>query len=224
MNSLPEQTMIASASQQGKEEWGERRERGEEGATAGYTKRRQQCKHVSVGDTWQSALKTDGNTRIHRSSRMRERETERERERRETGGQTEFYTEDEGLCSVWLWQKWIGFRHRRRHCHSFGLAGESDSVWVCLLACLLLPRQFLYCLSSATYWHCGQLLIHTHTNMAHTHMQAAVVTTLFFSLFLSPSGQSLHVLSLLFICQHERIFKITHSLCAAQHMQHAACD
>lgn len=137
---------------------------------------------------------------------MRERGTKRERKEKRR--------KDEGLCSVWLWQKWIGFRHRRRHCHSFGLAGESDSVWDCLLACLLLPCQFLYCLSSATYWHCGQLLIHTHMAHTHIHMQAAVVITAFLTFF-SPSGQSLLVLSLLFICQHERIFKVTHSLCAA---------
>lgn len=167
MNSLPEQTMIASASEQ------EGEKEGEEDARAGFTKRRQQCKHVSVGDTWQSALKTDENTRIHRSSWVRERGTTGEKERMEKR------REDEGLCSVWLWQKWIGFRHRRRHCHSFGLAGESDSV------CLLLPCQFLYCLSSATYWHCGQLLIHTHMAHIHTCMQAAVVITVFLTFSLS---------------------------------------
>lgn len=96
---------------------------------------------------------------------------------------------------------WSGWRVRL-------CLGLSARLLVAALPVSLLP-QLCHVLALWT-------AVNTHTYGTHTHihMQAAVVITAFLTFF-SPSGQSLLVLSLLFICQHERIFKVTHSLCAA---------
>lgn len=102
-------------------------------------------------------------------------------------------------------------------------------LWLAGTACLLVVASSVPLLPELFHVLTLWTAVDTHT---HTYVFRQLLALQFASPFLSVPfwvffaffRAKLHVLSALFICQQERIFKITHSLCAIQHLLHVACD